>query len=1082
MNRTIHELVESVADAMPDRVAMEFGNEPFSYSDLKDGMDEIASACHQADPSGRGVVMVLLPKGIEFVVSILGIFKAGKIFLPAAWSMGESTWRAILTGIRPDTVVTTEQQLPPLLKMCGEMEVEIKNLLLVSKESGKYAVRQWRGASPLKPYGIEFVNVLPTDSAYLYFTSGTTGTPRIVEGSHQSLVHFINWQVQEFEYSQDSRVSNLAAITFDASLKDIFPPLLSGGCLCIPEEDDLSDSTQLLKWIRRKSITIMATVPSVFRTLLNEIEANQIDRFTFPELRYCLLAGEPLYNKDVYRWQKALGDKASLVNLYGTTESTILKSFYRIGPIKEESAESVPVGRPIPDTRILIINQKNQVCPAGERGEVFIKTPYLSKGYFANPEETKKIFVTNPLSTDQDDVVYKTGDYGEYTEDGNILIKGRGDTQVKIRGVRVDLAAIASALLACDNVTQVKCIAVGDGQGNLQNACYYTANGGLSEDDLKEYSRKVLNAYEIPDIFVCLPKFPVTRHGKMDIAALPDPFMKLNGKAGGGIDTLTDTEQKLKEIWEGLLGCSALTADDSFFAAGGNSLKALQFGSLVKRNMKIQLGVAGLKQLFATPRLREFATYLDRLLKTGDASEKDQINPVPPGKVYPLSHAQYQAWMASQVADQSRSYNMSQSWLIKGPLDIGLLREALRRIVSRHEILRTKFTEEQGTPGQTVCDSINFETAFSWYEPVEGPGRDLRIEKRILSCMEEPFDLTIPGLFRVLIIQLDKKEFNFTWCIHHIIGDSWSAVIFARELIAYYHSLKSGIEPVLPSLNIQYKDYAVYERNKLTGESLRTMESFWRGHLGSKLPVLNFKTDRDRGVNRSWSGKRYEFEIPAGLLTEISTFAAAYNRSLFSILLSAYYLALYKYSNDEEIVVGIPTTTRSMPQLENQIGLYVNIIALKANISGKTSVLAFLGQIAEILVKGLEYHEYPFTEILTAYSGQRVKGHNPVFDFGINMLTAGQRSEMPMTEDLTISDLPEKQLHTHSKFDLTLYVYDQAGQSASPFIEYNTDLFDEDTIARFSSKYKAILSRIPYQSHNPIRELIRETITLPQIG
>lgn len=1079
MNELIHQLFEQQAALAPEKTAIVHGQHSCTYAGLQQLAQQTATAMIQLEPAPGGVAMVLLPKGACLVASMLGAFRAGKIYAPVSWQLGDNTWRKMLKEVGPRIIITVEEERSRLEELLKRMEHQVQHVLTVS-DTSPFNYYQWtkdglqqQPGWTLAP-GARFPEIAPDDTAYLFFSSGSTGEPKVIAGIHKSLRHFICWQVKEFEYDAASRVSQVAALTFDASLKDILPPLISGGTLCIPPDNALGNAHVLLQWMSNDQLTVLATVPTVFRALLQEMEQSGRGYFSFPHLKYCLLAGEPLFNKDVYRWQKMMGTGTQLVNLYGTTESTILKSFYRIGQVAGKLSESVSVGKPVPNALLLIIHEENRLCNIGETGDVYIKTPFLTKGYYNDPEATAAIFVPNPLTGKTTDIVYRTGDTGQYLPNGNVLLQGRKDNQIKLRGVRIHLGSIESVVLRHQDVKQVKCLLRTTAAGDDYIACYYVADQSLPETALPAFCRQQLNDFEVPDHFIALPAFPLNRHGKVDAQALPDPLSDIAVPVAVAEETLTPTAAQLKLIWQELFKLEHISGGDSFFKIGGNSLKAIQMGAMLTRRMKVEIGIAGLQQLFVKPTLREFADYIDQLQQQS-APATDTIRPAAPREFYPLSYAQQQIWAACQTAESNRAHNMSQAYLIQGNIQPALLREALTQLMARHEVLRTAFTEQQGVAVQQIHATADLPFYF---HDLRGAGSNRELVQKIVNDYAyAEFDLAKPGLLRFVGIMTADDSCVLGITLHHIISDSWSGGILAAEMMECYEQLLQGKSWNKAPLAIQYKDYAVHEQQQLQGAAMEKLKSFWLQHLGDKLPAPAFPTDGERTETRSMTGKRLEFDLSPAVRASLQRLSATHQVSPFVWCLSAFYLLLHKYTAANEVIVGMPVATRHQAGLEQQLGVYVNTVALKSALDNTITLHTYIRQIHALLMQAQEHQQYPFQEVARAYVHQHHPKHNPVFDFAVNMLTSAAPDMPAARSSLRISDWDMG--HAFSKFDMTLYVYDELKDDARWFIEYNTTLFSEATIQRFAARYTDMLEKFEKHLDLPLKELLFEKVALP---
>lgn len=1077
MEKNIPALFGHAADTFPSHIAVEEEDNRITYQQLDRVSSQIAHACLQK--TGNNTVLVLLPRGIQLVASMLGIWKAGHVYMPASWQLGDFTWKRILDEVQPAIIITTAGEVPALQQKIQHLgSVFTGQVLLLNKEYRLQmldAAYEYEARELIVPASRPAVSVAGNDSAYLFFSSGTTGKPKIIEGRHKSLAHFICWQQQAFQYKAASRVSQIAAPTFDASLKDILPALLSGGAVCIPPAAVFSNMHLLLQWLHYSHITVMATVPSIFRALLQEAEQAGAQPL-FPAMQYCLLAGEVLYYKDVYRWQKATGAQVQLVNLYGTTESTILKSWYLVNGVKGKMSDRVPAGQPIANTLLLVINEEGNLCQPGEEGDVYIKTPFLTKGYFRDAAATDSIFVNNPLVKEGKDIVYKTGDRGYFMPDGNLMVSGRKDNQKKIRGVRVDLSGIEATLLQHPQVKQAKCLVLGDEPEQEQLVACYSAAGNLSPEALAAFIQPLLNTYELPALLQPVAVFPVNKHGKTDtdalLALLQQPAISTTAE-----EPVTAVEKQLLEVCRQLFKKEEITINDQFFQLGGNSLKAIQLGALITRKMNITLGVEGLRLLFEKPVLRDFAAALEK--RAGNTAVAAAIPNAPANtqQNYALSFAQEQVWMASQTVEGNKAHNMSQSFRVQGHLQPQLLQQALLAVITRHEILRTRFTEKSGVVRQEIADIVAEKNVFYYKDLSNAPDGETLAAAWLEELGDAAFDLTVPAQLRLAVVQIAADAFLLGVTVHHIIGDSWSGQIIARELLQCYQALLKGDTWQPAALATQYKEVAQAERNSLQEADMQRLENYWTTHLGNRLPELALTTDFERPRVRTQQGARFEFEWQPGVTDQLSAFAVENGVSRFSVLLAAFFVTLYKYTGNNEIIAGIPVATRNSEALLHQIGIYVNTIAQKGKIQPALPAIDFIKEVAANFLKGYEHQLYPFQRLVQRYGSKAGTGHNPVFDVAINMLT-GASAEVYGTDTFTISDFTKE--HRFSKFDLTLYVYDDAGKGL-PFIEYNTALFLENTISRFTVRYQTLLLKMLQHPQQSLQQLLQEQIRLPKL-
>jgi amino acid adenylation domain-containing protein len=441
------------------------------------------------------------------------------------------------------------------------------------------------------------------DPSYVMFTSGSTGEPKAILGTHSGLSHFVHWEVREFSLGPDDRVAQLAPPTFDVSLRDIFVPLLAGGGLCVPTAETRGNIRSLLDWLDAEAITVMHCVPSLFRALIEEIGTRPAA--VMPALRHVLLAGEPLYGRDVQRWRAVMGDRVELANLYGPSETTLAKAFHRIVDVPNEPARMIPVGLPLPNTALLILRD-GELCDKGEIGEVFIRTPFMSKGYLNDPQSTQQAFVQNPLTPDTRDLIYRTGDVGRYRADRSVELLGRRDAQVKVNGVRIELGDVEQALLQHPSIRQAVVAEHAGADQQVFLCAYFIADTHLADESLREHMRQWLDVSMHPAFLVQMEAFPLNLHGKVNRRALPRPS-ELLYRERPCIAAEGEQEIAVAAIWSDILGVPKIGVTHSFVELGGDSLKAIRALSRIAQQSGLEVK---LQELFPRGTVREIAAVI----------------------------------------------------------------------------------------------------------------------------------------------------------------------------------------------------------------------------------------------------------------------------------------------------------------------------------------------------------------------------------------------------------------------------------------------------------------------------------------
>lgn len=594
----IHSVFEQVAERRAGHPAVRGAAGEMTYGALNEAANRLAHALlERHDLKPGSVVGLHLPAGLNYVVGLLGVAKAGGVFLPQEPDTPPLRLQKFLDRAKPAVVVTDAEHS----ETWGALGVDVPTLRLDELHGGP-------AANPPLAVGGD-------DASYIVFTSGSTGEPKAILGSQKGLSHFVHWELKEFGLDETARVSQLAPPTFDVSLRDIFVPLLAGGVLCVPSADVRSDGRRLLDWLDAEGISLIHVVPSVFRGLLEELAARPHAGALLKSLRHVLLAGEPLYGVDVQHWRALMGERVELVNLYGPSETTLAKAFHRVRDVPPEPGRMLPVGRPLPNTALLVIKD-GELCDEGEIGEVYIKTPFMSHGYYGDPEATAEAFVQNPLTPEVPDRVYRTGDLGRYRQDRDVELLGRQDNQVKVRGVRVELSEIEQALLQHPSVKQAVVVAHSSNDHHVYLTAYFVAAAPADDDELRRHLGRWLPAPMHPSYFVQMEQFPLNLHGKVMRRALPRPADLLYSQRPYAAPA-DETEEALAGLWGELLELRKVGVTHSFVELGGDSLKAIRLLTRIFHRFGVEVKLA---ELFPRATVRELSALISERVRLGAAS------------------------------------------------------------------------------------------------------------------------------------------------------------------------------------------------------------------------------------------------------------------------------------------------------------------------------------------------------------------------------------------------------------------------------------------------------------------------------
>lgn len=1039
-------LFDRMAQTMPDEIAISCGDERIAYRELRQRTDRLAHLLLSGGAKKGSIVGILLEKRIDAITSIIAVLKAGAVYVPFDPLLPDLRLETMLGEVAPDLLIT---EAPLTQRLNGFSPVKVLSLDKY-RQLDRLALDGVLASTAAEPSA-------PDDFSYIYFTSGSTGRPKSIAGRLKGIDHFIRWQIDALGIGKQDRVSQLLPLTFDGSLRDIFVPLCAGGTICIPEHNEVvSDAKELVSWLDRESVTLIHCVPTLFRAILNE----ELTPDHFRALSYVLLAGEALLPSDVGKWREVFGDRVKLINLYGTSETTMAKFFYEVQP-GDEKRRSVPVGKPMPGARALIVDEDGRACPPGAIGEIFIRTPYRSHGYYKQPELTAEVFIPNPFSSDPNDIVYKTGDLGRMLEDGNIEVLGRRDQQVKIRGVRVELDEINSFVRGFEGIRDVAVIDRKDNSGGNFLCAYIVGNDDLKIDALREYLHERLPGSLVPSAFVIMEKLPRTISGKIDRRALPD----LKDRAGRGeyVAPRTATEALVADIWSKTLGLPKVSLHDNFFELGGHSLLATQVMVRVRKALGIELP---LRALFENSTVAKFATLIDSASPQSGSASLPPIVPVSRDRDLPLSFSQQRLWFLEQLKPGDPLYHSFHALLIDGPLDIKALELSLNEIIRRHEILRTVFDTVGGNPVQRVQPFTPMSLQCINLSDRPPGERRATLERLAAGESQRPFDISRGPLIRALLAVLDEQEHALLFTLHHIVDDGWSIGILSREMSALYEAFASGGPVTLPDLPIQYADFATWQREHLQGEFLDEQLSYWRKQLANVPPVLELPADRPRGESASSRGARVTFELDNDLTQQLRKLNQREGATLFMVLLAAFAALLCRYTSQPDIVIGTAIANRNRDETEPLIGFFINMLVMRTDLTGNPTFVELLQRVKQMTLAAYQHQDVPFEQIIEMLQPQRSFNYTPLYQVEFTL----QNTPLKPLEARGLRFTPLDVQAVSSDTDLDLMMSESENGLFGEVL-YATDLFDATTIERMMDHFENLLKEIVKDPEQRILEL-----------
>ncbi|WP_158923914.1 non-ribosomal peptide synthetase [Acidisphaera sp. S103] len=1012
---TLVDLVLAQVDRTPDAIAVVDEAGSLSYRALLDAGSALAHRL--VGFGGDGVrVALLAERTVEAVVGVIGILLAGGAWVPLDPAQSDQRLGELLTASGCVAVVTAGSGLTERAGGLTELPV---------LEADRDAVGGGLAAAPVRP----------ESPAYVIYTSGTTGVPKGVVVPHRAAVNLAHWLDRDLydHLGRGLRQAAMASLVFDVSVHEIFGSLPRGDTLYLVPEAVKRDPRRLDAFLFRHGIEVLSITPSL---LAVGLEAGLwADRFT---LRHLTIGAEALTGALVDRLLSAPHRRsAALCNLYGPTECCVECICHRIIPGVAEAA--VPIGRPIANTRVHLLDERLRPVPFGVAGEICLAGSGLADGYLGQSELTAERFVTLPGQPEER--VYRTGDLAWRRVDGAIQFLGRRDNQVKIRGYRIELAEVEHHVLRQPGVRAAVVLPVEDAL-----ACWFVAEGEADVGSLRTALAVALPPYMVPSHLIPVAALPVTVSGKIDRAALPAPAPSGEVTAEPPVGPV---EQALAAIWGDVLGCGAVGRSDDFFALGGHSLKAVRVVTAVRDRLGVDLPLSA---LFAAPTIAQQAL----LLATPEPVEADGVVPhAPEQDDYPLTAAQLRLWLLAQ-GDGNAAYGLAAGFRLDGALDLPALEAALESLVQRHESLRTVFPVVDGEPRQCVLPVRPWRVVVA---PLSA-GEDVAT-----ACQEAaaaPFDLAVGPLLRVRLWKVADDRHVLLVALHHIIGDAASLDVLMRELVTLY---RDG-ELALPPLTRQARDFAVWEERRADDPRQAVSRDYWLTKLGGERPVLELPTDYPRPALRGWQGRTLDARLPAAVAEGLEALARGEGVSLYVMLLALSKLLLRRWSGQDDILLGTVVTGRDSAALDGQIGFYVDTLALRDIVRSDEPFVDLVRRVRDTLDQAVAHRRCGFDSIVRALGAGGDLSRNPLFDVMLVLETAVEAA--PSVPGLRISPLPLES--GISKLDLTFH-FRRDAEGLGVAIEYRTDLFAEARIRRMLGHVRALAESVTRDRASPVGQL-----------
>ncbi|UCA51878.1 amino acid adenylation domain-containing protein [Streptomyces sp. WA6-1-16] len=1006
--RTLPELIEAQVERTPDAEAVDGC---LTYAGLNTRANRLARWLIERGAGPESAVGLALPRSPELVVAVVAVLKAGAAYLPI--DQEHPPERIALLSSRADLVLTA---LPPDL----------------AAFSGDDVTDRERTA-PL----------LPAHPAFVVHTSGSTGVPKGVVMPGSALVNLLSWHADRLPGGPGTRTAQTAASGFDVFAQEVLSALTTGQCLVIPERDLRLEPEAMRAWLREQRVSRYFAPNAVIEAVAEAPGEGP------PEPVDVVQAGEALVMTDA---MERLRTRVRVHNHYGPTETHVVTT-YTLPAADERSAPLPPIGRPVWNVRCYVLDSGLRPVPAGVTGELYVAGAQLARGYLRQPGHTAASFVPDPFGG-PGERMYRTGDLARWTRSGDLEYLGRADRQISLRGFRIEPGEIEAALSRHSSVRQT----VVRVRGGRLIAYVVPEAGEVDTESLREHVASIVPRHLVPSAYVPLDALPLSRNGKVDLGALPDPP---SADGATGERARTQREEILCGLIADVLGIGTAGPHDDFFQSGGHSLLV----AVLVRRIRTAFGTdLPVRAVFDAPTAAGLARLLERAARTGTG--KPAVPPLtrrPAGEPAPLSYAQQRIWFVERLGSADDAFHIPCTLRLTGDLDVPALRRSITRLMRRHEVLRTVCEERDGVPWAEVA-----EVPEDVLPTVRVTEDDIAARSRQEHAV--PFDLARDVPVRWLLMRVGPGEHVLVVTLHHIAGDGLSLRVLTRELTEMYRAGGSGAE--LPVLPVQYADYAHWQRRLPLAEQL----AGWRADLAD-APLLELPTDRPRPRVQTFTGGRVHAELSAACAERLRALGRPAGATLFMTLLAAFQLLLGRAAGQRDVVVGTPVSGRHHTEVAELVGCFLNMLPLRTDLSGNPGFRDLLDRVRDHVLEAFDRQDVPFEQIVEAVAPERDPGRQPLFQVMLNMLPGAASEDGPA--DVTVTaELPDAADGTASKLDLTLYVDDQ-GPGLSFALVHNTDLFLPERVERLLGQYVTLLEQIAADPDRPVEEY---RLQLPAAG
>ncbi|WP_437852408.1 amino acid adenylation domain-containing protein [Sorangium sp. So ce363] len=1031
----LHERVEAHARRIPSAVAVVFEGQRLTYAELDRRSNQIAHLLRESGAGPEVPIGVCLERSLEMIVALLGVLKSGSAYVPLDPSYPADRLAFLLEDAGVPVILTEE-------RFASRLRSGSARVVCLDADRAMIERQPEDKVAPARNEG-------PDDLAYVIYTSGSTGKPKGVMVSHANVVRLFDHTASAFRYSDRDVWTLFHSYAFDFSVLEIFGALCHGGRLVVVPFVTSRTPDAFYRLLGDEGVTVVCQTPSALRQLIHAdaaVEPALRDRL---RLRLVIYGGEASDVAMLEPWWDRHGDEhPRLVHVYGPTETTVIATHRAMGKPDLERPWSSSIGVAFPDVRVLLLDRNRAPVPVGVAGEIYIGGPGVARGYLNRPELTQERFLQDPFGDSPDSRLYRTGDLARYLASGEIEFLGRIDDQVKIHGHRIELGEIAAALCQHPGVREVAVVVREDAPGDKRLVAYAVPRAvqGASASDaqallpaLRALAQGQLPSFMVPSAFVALDALPTSPNGKIDRRALPAPGGARQELAHAFVAPRSELEEALAGLWKELLRVERVGVHDSFFELGGSSLHAVQLFSRLRGAFGIDVGF---QELFEHPTVAGLAA----LATAGGRAAPRSEHVIPRGArtgPVPLSFAQERMWFLYRLAPESRAYNCLCPFRLTGEIHIAALDRSLRELVRRHEILRTVYTEIDGLPVQIVVEDASFRLEVADLQHLSEDEREAEAKQLLAAEARRIFDLKRGPVFRAGLLRLGPRDHLLWLHIHHIAIDGWSLEVAYREIAALYEAFRRDAPPPLPHAPLQYADFASWQREQMTEETLSELLAGWKQRLLDVPPLLELPGDHVRPPVQTFRGATLPFQLDPEVGRAVRDLGARNNVTVNMVLLAVFAVLIHRTTQRDDLLVGLPSAGRDHADLEAAIGFFVNVVPVRIDVSGEPSFEELLRRVRDVCLDAYAHDRLPFERLVQELQPVRDPSYSPL----VQIVFAPQP---PAERDLHLTGVEARAIDTDTQktiFDVSLYAWESAGGVAG-MLEYSTDLFERATMAR----------------------------------